>query len=363
MRFAARPTRLRDKFLAIWEAAMSSTIFRSSWARHAGLGLALALAAPMAGAGLVETFDPTSSAGYTGLNIAGLPGHPNAMPAPFETGPDASSDGRFLRLKEFTAGRFQRSFNALAFDRTDAGLFDRVVIDFDFRVTCGGTRVTGSGFDFRCADGFSVGWMSTDVIGTAGIPSFSYSGTAGTFPFTLGENGTTGAIVSGQAGRHESFALGFNTFDNFEGSNNSLNINFNDSNFVPRVNLNDAQFGGFDIVTGGNRSRGDFQHAQIDLLLGGPSPHVTVVLTDALGNTITPYDIDLTGTIVNGLPVAPYDGRLGFFTRTGDSQESVDLDNINVRLVNLSQVPEPGTFALAGIALAAFGAVHRRRAG
>lgn len=311
-------------------------------------------------AALIEDFNAPGPAGnYTGVNIAGLPGHPNAMLAPFEAGPDGISDGEFLRLKEFTPGGFQRSFNALMFNQTDVGLFDRITIDFDFRLTCGGTRVTGSGFDFRCADGFSVGWMDTGVVGTSGVPNFSYSGTAGTFPFTLGENGTTGAIVSGQAGRHQSFALGFNTFDNLEGSNNSLNLIFNGSNVTPRVNLNAAIFGGFDIATGGNRTRGDFQHASIDLLLGGSAPHVTVQLTDPLGNTITPFDVDLTGTIVNGIPFAPYDGRLGFFTRTGDSQESVDIDNISVRLTNLATVPEPGIIVLMSLGLVGLGFARR----
>lgn len=341
---------------------MSDRKLRAPTLGSFGLLLSLLLTTTGADAALMEDFNAAGPAGnYTGVNIAGFGGHPNTMPAPFETGPDALSDGEFLRLKEFTSG-FQRSFNSLMFDRTDAGPFDQVVIDFDFRLTCGGTRVRGSGFDFRCADGFSMGWMSTEVVGDSGIPGFAYSGNPGTFPFTLGENGTTGAIVDGQPGRHKSLALGFNTFDNFEGSNNSLNLIYNGSNIAPRVDLNAPAFGGFDIATGGNRRRGDFQHAHIELTLGGLSPHVLVELTDPLGNTTTPYDEDLTGTTVNGLPFAPYEGRLGFFTRTGDSQESVDLDNVSVRVANLSsgQVPAPGTALLLVLGIAGLGFIRHR---
>ena len=328
---------------------------RSSIACAALLVCASAQALPVGS--FVENFNAAGPAGtYTGANIAGLAGHPNAMPAPFETGPDAFSTGEFLRLKEFTASGFQRSFNTVLFDHTNPGLFDRVVIDFDFRVTCGGQRVVGAGFDFRCADGFSVGWMSTDVVGTSGIPNVDYGGGL-IRPFLLGENGTSSAVP-----RHESLAVGFNTFDNLEGSNNSLNVIFNGSAVgVSRYHLGPA---GFDIVTGSNRVRGEFQHAQLDMVLGGASPHLTVTLTDPDGDSITPYDLDLTGLVVAGVPYAPYDARLGFFTRTGDSQESVDIDNVNVQLFSFAPAPEPATFLLIvpALALAARSTRQRRNA-
>lgn len=299
---------------------------------------------------LIENFDaPGTSTSWEGRNFAGLTGHPNSMPAPFETGPDALSTGEFLRLKEFTASGFLRSYNATAFAPVDSSDYTRVVLDFDFRITAGGTRVRGSGFDFRTADGFAVAFMNTDVYGDSGVP------------FPLNENGRTAGGSVGPAA-HASFALGFNTFDNLEGSNNSLNLVWNGSAIPGSFrNLNLSPFAPFDVVTGGNRIRGMFQHAHIDLTLG-TSPEVTVTLTDASGNVITPYDrFDLSATIVSGLPVSPFNGRLVFSTRTGDSQESIDIDNINAEFTTPATnqpptadaggpyvVPEGGNLALDG---------------
>ena len=304
-------------------------------------------------ADLIEDFNVAGPSGsYVGANFAGLPGHPNAMLPPFETGPDAVSTGEFLRLKEFTSGGFQRSFNGVGFDQTDPGSFGRIIVDFDFRITVGGTRVAGSGFDFRGADGFSMALMQTGTFGTTGIP------------FTLGENGTT-AGGQGAPSQHQSFALGFDTFDNGNGfSNNFVNLVFNGS-FVP-LSVIDLNPTGFDIVTGGNRVRGDFHHAHIDLVLGGASQNVTVELTDSGGTMVTPFlNFDLSSLIVGGLPFGPYDSRLGFFTRTGDSQESVDLDNIRVQYLSpigaAGAIPEPSTLALFAIGLAGLGFMMRRR--
>src|SRR5262245_37419251 len=121
---------------------------------------------------LAENFNaPGTSPSWEGRNFAGLIAHPNSMPAPFEAGPDALSSGEFLRLKEFTAvGTFQDSYNAMAFHPVDSGNFEHIVLDFDFRITAGGTRVRGSGLDFNCADGFSVAFMKTSVYGTSGVP-------------------------------------------------------------------------------------------------------------------------------------------------------------------------------------------------
>jgi len=313
-------------------------MFRQTLSPTLILALALGSASP-ARATTINDFDAAGTP-YAGANFPS----PNAMPAPFETGPDAFSSGEFLRLKEFTTSGFQRSLNAVGFDQTDPGLFGRIVIDFDFRVTCGGTRVVGSGFDFRCADGFSVALFNTAKWGASGIP------------FPMDENGRANFSLVGHT---ESFAVGFNTFDNLEGSNNSLNLAFNDTFISAPTHLGPL---GFDIVTGSNRVRGDFQHANIDLVLAGPTPKVTVTLTDGGGTSITPFlNFDLSSVVVAGVPFGPYDARLGFSTRTGDSQESVDLDNVQVRYLDPLGVPAPATLALLGFGLAGLAVVRRRR--
>lgn len=277
---------------------------------------------------LTEDFNaPGTSPAWEGRNFAGLPGHPNSMPAPFETGPDSLSSGEFLRLKEFTASGFQRSLNTAGFAPVDSADFVHIVVDLDFRITAGGTRVRGSGFDFRTADGFSIALMNTDVYGTSGLP------------FPLDELGRSSTAT-------RSFALGFNTFDNLEGTNNSVVLTFNNG-FLATRNLNLAPFSPFDVVSGSNRIRGPFQHVHMDLTLGGSSPQVTVTLTDAAGNTITPFDqVDLSGVVVGGVPLAPYNSRLILSTRTGDSQESVDIDNVaahfTTAVTNQAPTAEPG---------------------
>lgn len=272
---------------------------------------------------LVENFNaPGTSSSWEGRNFNNVPGHPGSMPAPFETGPDALSTGEFLRLKEFTASGLQRSFNTMAFRPVDAGDFQNIVVDFDFRITAGGQRVRGSGFDFRTADGFAVVLMDTGVYGTSGVP------------FPLDERGRFNVPT-------RSFALGFNTFDNLEGTNNSVTLAFNNGTLAA-TNLNLPQFGGFDVVTGSNRIRGPFQHGRMNLALGGPSPQVTVTLTTAGGQTITPFNqFSLANVVVGGVPLAPYNSRLVFSTRTGDSQESVDIDNINAEFTTLDTNQAP----------------------
>src|SRR5262245_3589466 len=304
---------------------------RISGRRHLELERLEDRTTPSATLNFAEDFNaPGTSPTWEGRNFAGLTGHPNAMPAPFETGPDSFSSGQFLRLKEFTAvGTFQRSYNAAAFAPVNSQDFSHIVVDFDFRVTAGGTRVRGSGFDFNCADGFSIALIKTSIYGTSGVP------------FPLNENGVTAAGSVGP-GPHQSFAIGFNTFDNGEGSNNSLNINWNGSflsNPGTRVNLNNAPFAPFDIVTGSNRIRGQFQHVHLDLTLGA-HPEVTMTMTSASGMVITPYNhLDLSAVVAGGLSITPYNSRLLFSTRTGDSQESVDLDNIVAQFTTVNQPP------------------------
>jgi hypothetical protein len=163
-----------------------------------------ALAPVGARAALVENFDAAgTSPVWQGQNHAA----PNLAPAPFETG---APGAEFLRLKEFSSLSLMRTFNTVGFDQTDPGQITRMTADFDFRITCGGAR-SGIG----CADGFSILLLNTAVFGTSGAP-----------PFPIDEAGRSGAPNP----TTQSFAVGFNTFNNGGGdanSNNSMNLSFN----------------------------------------------------------------------------------------------------------------------------------------
>ena len=66
----------------------------------------------------------------------------------------------------------------------------------------------------------TVSWMRTEVVGANGVLNLDDSRTASLFRVTLSENGSSDAIVDGQAGRHESYAPEFDTGDDLEGSRN-----------------------------------------------------------------------------------------------------------------------------------------------
>jgi len=295
------------------------------------------LAPPGASAALVADFDAPGTP-WAGANYPA----PNAAPVPFVTGP---AGAQFLRLKEFSGLLLMRTDNTVGFDQTDPGPITRMTADFDFRITCGGLR---SGFG--CADGFSLVLLNTAVFGTSGAP------------FALDEAGRSGAPNPPTQG----FAVGFNTFNNGGGdanSNNSMNLTFN--NGILALSPTDLTPLGFDLATGTNGQRGVFHHAFIDLFLGGPTPNVTIQLTDGnSGAVITPFNnFSLAGVNVGGIPLGPYDGRVGFATRTGDSSESVDLDNLNVRfeIAGVGAIAEPGTLAMLGFGFVGLGFMGRRR--
>ena len=145
--------------------------------------LALGVASPVS-ATTNQDFDTAGGTPFTGANFP----NPTPRPAPTVVAPDAFSTGNYLRL--LSSGSFNTQ-NGVGFDLSDAGSFNRIIADFDFRITCKGTRF--GFFGGGCADGFSFLLLDTAVHGASGATGAP----------TLAEHG--GLTLGGQ------FSLGFNT--------------------------------------------------------------------------------------------------------------------------------------------------------
>ena len=264
--------------------------------------LAFTLAANASAADTVQDFDPpgagTPFVSTKHEDLSGI--HPSVI------GPGPTGD--FLRLKDTATS----TINTVAFERTHIGPAGRIVADFDFRITCKGSRSGGG-----CADGFAFVLLNTGISGTS---------EAAPIIDELGRTGITGEILG-----QEQFGVGFNTFINGPAeTNNGIVLTFNNRVFAGYTPISLATF---DLATGINGNTGAFHHAHIDLVLGGPTPNVTVTLTDAGGVSITPiWHLSLIG-VVAGVPLAPFEPRLTFGARSGGNGNAVDLDNINVQYV------------------------------
>ncbi len=128
-----------------------STITKTLLGGGLTLLLAFALAANASAADTVQDFDTPGTPFVDGTNFG--------SPPPAVIGPDGVSTGQFLRLKNTGLN----TNNTLSFDLTDIGPQGHIVADFDFRITCRGSR---SGFG--CADGFSFVLLNTGISGASG---------------------------------------------------------------------------------------------------------------------------------------------------------------------------------------------------
>ena len=267
----------------------------------------------------IQDFDALGGTSYT---VANYPA-PNARPGPGVEGPDAFSSGQYLNL--LSGGLFTRTQNSIGFDVSDSGAYNHITADFDFRITCSGSRngFRGGG----CADGFSFLLLDTAVHGLSGAPK----------P-TQAEFGVLS--LAGQ--------LAFN-FSTFGANSNKFSMLANNSWVPGAVPTNSTV--PFDLATGLNGIEGAFHHAYIDLFLG-TTPTVTVNLTDGnTGGIYTPF----SNFALPGSFFGTTEKRIGFVARCGDACAEYDIDNINVRFQDPGQagsVPEPATIALFGLGLA-----------
>lgn len=175
--------------------------------------------------------------------------------------------GNFLRLVDQNNGES----NQVAFDRTNTGLYNRIVADWDFSILTG-------------ADGGSFVLANT------------------------GWDGNTGPVRNPDAWETPNianvFGIGFGIYPN---------------RFAVTLNWNGAQVAS--ATTFDYRNAWRHAHAVIDYVSGGAN-----VSLDINGTPI------FTNQFIAGM--TPYEGRVAFGGRTGGENTNFDLDNISVQWSN-----------------------------
>jgi hypothetical protein len=230
---------------------------------------------------LTENFEGSAS-NYT-LSQYGVAPPPAVQPA----GPN--STGKFLRLLyDGTNGLG----NAVTFNQTAPGLFQTIIADFDFRLTCA---------SHNPADGFSFLLIPTSIYGTNGP----------------GVNTTTAAAEN--PNYKGVFGIGFHVYPHT--SINNVSANWDGTRIVdtpiPTATL--------DLVAG------VFHHAKVTLQYVSGGALATLTLTrDINGTPGVPFS-PITNLFISGL--SPFDCRVQFGGRTGGLNMSMDLDNCNVQFL------------------------------
>jgi hypothetical protein len=204
-------------------------------------------------------------------------------PTPGLHAADTNSTGRFLRL---LYDGVNVAANAIAFDRTAAGLFQSITADFDFRIT---SAVHNPG------DGFAFMLIPTALYGTNGA----------------------GVNIAAQAGAKPNFAGVFG-------------IGFSVS---PHAQVNDvsahwdgAQAVGVTVPTSTIDLAAEvFHHAKVTLQYVTGGARVTLTFTPDINGTPGPPYSPITDFLIAGLN--PFDGRVQFGGWSGSLNMALDLDN------------------------------------
>ena len=238
--------------------------------RHFAFLTLLPLLAPdPARAQLVDDFD-TATPGVTATQAGSAPG-----PTVVGGGPD----GNFLRLTDAVNGQVNR----YVYDRTDAGAYDTINAQWDYRASTGTT-----------ADGFGFVLLPT---GTFGVTGDADPGGAAEEP-NIGGTFAIGFDLHPAASQND---ISFH-YDGLEFTNGTFN------NGV--VDLND----------------GNFHRFNLEMQRVGNGTNATLTVTrDVFGTPGTPQVV-----LSQAMPFTPYENRVGMYGRTGGLNVAQDLDNINV---------------------------------
>ncbi len=208
-------------------------------------------------------------------------------PTPGVLASDGNSTGQFLRL---LYDGVNAAANAVAFDRTAAGLFQSITADFDFRITSAAHN-PGDGFAFML------------------IPTALY-----------GTNGA-GLNIAGQASEKPDFGGVFGI-----GFNVSPHSQVNDVS----VHWDGAQVAGVTVPTSTiDLAAGVFHHANVTLQYVTGGANVTLTLTPNINGTPGPPYSPITNFFVAGMN--PFDCRVEFGGWGGSLNMALDLDNCNVQ--------------------------------
>jgi len=231
---------------------------------------------------LLDNFD-TTSPGVTVTQAFQPPGAAITAGGP---------SGSFLRLINDTVND-QR--NHYSYDRTDAGAFATINAQFEF---------AGYSAD-QPADGLAVLWVPTSIYGAsgAGPDSFQTPNFAGTF------------------------GLGFQTHPS---ATNAVTLHWNGTQVATaNVPLGSASF-----------RNGEYNRVNVQLQQIGPGSNVKVELVGDVYNAsgsgprapVTAFHQYVPGLV-------PYESRMQFSGRSGGSNMTIDLDNINVQYSGVSVAP------------------------
>jgi PEP-CTERM motif len=270
---------------------------------------------------LVQNFGGGGSAYTTGTYVGTL------TPTINSNGPAGNTT--YLRMEDSN----NNENNAIYFDRVNASSYGSISGSFDFRIFNGTAPP---------ADGFGLLFLSTGTYGNSGVPA--------TLPTSLGAVAWERPVVGGSNPVNPSFANAVGFSANIYNGNpiSQSGVYFNDTTLTS----GNPTPGGYTFYKGAGTDGGTaFDRATFSLDLVNHTFSLSIA-PNITGTPVTLYsNFSIPGLVADNF-------RLGLGTRTGGLNQTLDLTNFNV---NFTPVPEPTSFALAGVGLVAFVRFARRK--